>query len=518
MKAVKSSIQSTLYTCFLVLFLFSCKESRVFSSSTCLNCHSQTSSIHTPEINCSSCHLGDEKITEKEEAHKGMVVIPGNLDAKSNTCANCHPSQTHTILHSPMTRNKAMIEKNRRVFGEANKTEGLNSLKPEHSAADSYFAGMCASCHLGISKTSFGMFAAYEKGGGCLACHLSENGEEHLRINRYPTDETCFNCHSRSGRISLSYKGLFELTNPEETDIPFSLPDGRVTYKQKADLHYEAGLSCIECHGKEDVMGDGKSETKTEAVKARCTDCHKKDREFKITLKHKNKVIFVNAYKQHSGHDTEHDKLSCETCHSQKAPQCYGCHISYEPEFKSYNHLTEKMEKGKWIEEFGEYRSELPVLGKTKDGIIRPFVPGMKLSIDTSKFYKKSKPLIKENLFSPLSPHTSSKSRTCKSCHQSPYALGYGSGKFQFDKPNPVFRPDYALDKEEIAEDGWIKPFQALTPNKLYSTADGGRPLNPNEQRRILQVGSCFRCHKEESEIFQNWEKSKNYQHLLKNK
>jgi hypothetical protein len=41
------------------------------------------------------------------------------------------------------------------------------------------------------------------------------------------------------------------------------------------DVHYERGLQCIDCHTKNDIMGDGNIYgKKEEAVEIECADCH----------------------------------------------------------------------------------------------------------------------------------------------------------------------------------------------------------------------------------------------------
>ena len=57
------------------------------TSESCFLCHQNTkgySPHHNPNyIGCASCHLGNTNSPIKEEAHKNMVLIPGNLvDAK----------------------------------------------------------------------------------------------------------------------------------------------------------------------------------------------------------------------------------------------------------------------------------------------------------------------------------------------------------------------------------------------------------------------------------------------------
>ncbi len=75
------------------LLLSSCKQTdqdyRVINNKeeSCLSCHSDMtgfSQYHEPKnIGCASCHLGNIHSKDKNEAHKGMVLIPGNLQNAS---------------------------------------------------------------------------------------------------------------------------------------------------------------------------------------------------------------------------------------------------------------------------------------------------------------------------------------------------------------------------------------------------------------------------------------------------
>jgi hypothetical protein len=143
------------------------------------------------------------------------------------------------------------------------------------SPAETHLRNLCASCHLSNEKTDLGPVEKLSRGGGCLACHLNysseaeeelkenlkerrkeekrERGKEekmerpgekfHPSISLQVENKHCFGCHSRSGRISLSYDGWHEtLLKPEEVKgkIGFRiLDDGRVVTKIQADVHSE---------------------------------------------------------------------------------------------------------------------------------------------------------------------------------------------------------------------------------------------------------------------------------------
>ena len=128
-----------------------------------------------------------------------------------------------------------------------------------------------------LHATGEGMRYWYEEAGGfmgvtgipyseldCGNCHISSCDTCHAETNEeegscsYSTaqarkTETCLKCHGREG---LTYK--------------------MCRAKDKLDVHAAREMSCSECHGVEDVHGDGKryqSMRAPGAVKAKCTNC-----------------------------------------------------------------------------------------------------------------------------------------------------------------------------------------------------------------------------------------------------
>jgi len=128
---------------------------------SCQNCHVGTkgdSDYHNPElIGCISCHLGNPNTLDKEDSHKGMVLIPGNLADAKETCGKCHPNELAKIENSLMTTNSGLIAVNKYIFGEADSPDKHYHIKDvKNSAADKHIRDLCANCHLGAEKTEFG--------------------------------------------------------------------------------------------------------------------------------------------------------------------------------------------------------------------------------------------------------------------------------------------------------------------------------------------------------------------------
>lgn len=484
----------------------------------CLVCHNGMkgfSPAHDPSaIGCSSCHGGNPFVLRKTDAHRGMILIPGNLADARQSCGNavCHPGITERIEKSVMTTMTGVVSVDRYVFGE---TSSLSRFEPiekiGHSAAGSHLRNLCASCHLGAEKTELGPVTQLSRGGGCNACHLNYSKEAmqelsnnksnnkaapvfHPSLSVKITDQHCFGCHSRSGRISTSYEGWLE-TKFNAVDVKGRpefriLEDGRVFIKITPDVHYENGMLCIDCHTSKEVMGDGKTYLhKEEQVKVACTDCHSTLKKNIITRNEldsesqkilalrswenennkylsteKEKIPLINTYlknekafmlKRNAGAPLElkapapvctqgkaHESLSCNSCHAAWSTQCVSCHMEYDPAKPGYDLLTNKITKGDWMETSGDLLYGPPALGvkiqKGHDGkekkVVDTFVPGMIITIDKNGFKGQEQGgTLFRRLYAPAFSHTISKSgRDCISCHINSEALGYGRGKLTY--------------------------------------------------------------------------------------
>lgn len=550
------------------------------SSSSCINCHGAMeglSPLHA-QLECISCHKGNNLIAEKDSSHIGLIRVPGNLVDAQETCGICHAEAVNNINKSLMTTNSGIIAIDKYVFGEFDSPNIVTHIKDiHHSPVDEHLRALCARCHLGSDKTDYGPIDELSRGGGCNACHLNYSAKAktqlayYLEDNKLPSihpsldlqisDEHCFGCHSRSGRISANYQGYHEtlLKAPEvdNWDRYRELQDERVFKYIQQDIHHERGLACIDCHGYEDVMGDGKTYLhEEEAVKISCEDCHTqsfkntatltelsfvqqrifKIRGFKhdkeaILLTKKDSVAIINSYVdgQGAGHlisklsqqafaltppsasctrEYGHQDLTCTSCHTSWAPQCIGCHVSYDSDAKGYDLLDKKDMQGSWVEYAGSFLSGPPTLGvrDNSSGLrIEPAIPGMIMTIDKGSFASHAMPDDTSfyRLFAPASPHTiASAGRTCTSCHNNPLALGYGRGELKFNPANGKwqFYPEYEnLPYDKLPADAWTGFLSK--PVEKSSTRLDFRPFSVAEQEKILTVGACLTCHDNNSEV-----------------
>ena len=219
---------------------------------------------------CASCHKGDEKADKKETAHKGVVKRPSD---DLSTCASCHDgiAKTYkTSLHYTTAGQKHGISKRMspaelKVFNEK------------------VFEQSCRSCH-----------------ASCGDCHVKGPDiggvsigliKGHQFVKR-DEGKTCAFCHG--GRVYPEFTG---------------------EYGGTADVHYQKGMICLDCHKKSESHGDGTAYTSRRDVKDKpaCVNCHKPGSEKTAQAK--------LSHAKHGG------KVSCTACHAA-APyrNCYDCH------------------------------------------------------------------------------------------------------------------------------------------------------------------------------------------------
>ena len=274
---------------------------------SCLSCHASMEGFqpaHDPKaIGCSSCHLGNVSAMDKNRAHKGMTLTPGNLSVVHATCGKCHGDIESRIRVSLMNTMSGVVAVDKYTLGETrdpNRMFDVGQLGT--SPAEMHLRNLCVSCHLGHEKASPGEIDTETRGGGCSACHLDYSPAaraeltwrgrkglsaslliHHPGVSIGVTNKACFGCHSRSDRISTNFEGWHETQLDEATakqspnwreNFRF-LADGRVFDKQLPDVHFEKGMECVDCHVAQEIMGDKVTHRhEEEAVKISCIDCH----------------------------------------------------------------------------------------------------------------------------------------------------------------------------------------------------------------------------------------------------
>jgi hypothetical protein len=564
----------------------------------CVTCHEGIEPISDipdmAELSCEDCHQGNAKVTKQEEAHKGMWANPSDFRVVDEICGNCHDdhvARSKKSLHATMagmisgtrytwaaqeTKNAiyatySAVDKDGEVplhKGALISLKQLPKYKPDkpmtnlNHPADDYLRDQCLRCHIWSS--------GHERDGdyrasGCAACHVlySDKGTyegKDKAISKKQTDrpkfhkitkkipsQQCIHCHNRGGRTGVSYIGTME---SDAYGSPWSQEPGKKGGKKlhgkyynhlTADVHYERGMECIDCHTSNDLHGDGNIYSKREqAVEIECTDCHgtvtrisnletSQGNEIRNLRKLSKKIILQTKITKKElvvpqvkdivesgselactamGIDVHMNKLECYACHARWAPQCYGCHAQQDlteqsngwidtkqPEDISKSGLKKNRRNStmKWRETRSYLRWESPTLGINAKGKVSPFIPGCQAIF--TQIDRDGKIKVHNKIFTtydgvsgishnPIQPHTITKeARSCEDCHANPKALGLGTGIYNSRRNG--LNIDFELERI-VDEMG----------TQLQATSHvGARPFNKEEQDRILRVNACAGCH-----------------------
>jgi len=501
----------------------------------CLDCHREMqqgfNAAHAAFAeNCVRCHGGDATAASETTAHRGLIAFPGDMDSAQQVCGDCHADKVDGVTHGLMHTGRGMVSTTRQVFGEPADRPGHNDLQHlTHSPADSLLRKLCASCHLGQNKTAHRLDVTRDRGGGCLACHINDQSSQtHPALTAQVGDARCFGCHSRSSRISLNYAGIAETATTTTADTN-RLADGRAVEFRPADRHHAAGMACIDCHTEKGLMGTATApppSNQKQAVDIRCEDCHRITRTISptqwpaayrallsripypvepgtripvtgngtplwhIELKgdsawlHRKLAgdrLRIPPYRD-SDHPLaqEHRRLACTACHSQWAPQCYGCHLQYDEAGEQYDHAERTITPGIWKEGRSNPRNGAPPLGVNAENKIVPVIPGMIMEVihpdwPQPRFVRR---------FQAIEPHTTGPARRCASCHRSSTALGLGQGQLQPDGKQWTFSPGMEILRDGLAADAWTRIGQT---GEIRETLFP-RPFTLQEIEHILAV------------------------------
>ncbi len=551
------------------------------TASGCLTCHEGIESIGESheDLECTDCHEGDAKASEKEAAHSDMRVNPGGLDAIDELCALCHQKIVQNVKKSLHATMAGVISGSRYLWAAQDEKNALYAVRavededgdvpaelgalasldvlPHYAESDEpiddYLRNQCLRCHL---WTEGAQRAGDYRSSGCSACHvlyaddgLSRSGDKaipkdepghpirHEMTSAIPATQ-CLHCHNRGGRTGVSFVGMMESDgygtpfNADGTKQP-KLHGKNYNHLQQ-DVHYEAGMECIDCHTMNDVHGDGNVYSKREqAVEIECTDCHgdldrysametsrgtpmenlqKRNDRILLTAKISDRlheVPQVRALAERSalpaamrikGHL---DKLECYACHARWAPQCYGCHAKMDMRNVGYDWVDgSEGATYTWKESRSYLRWETPVLGINTEGKVSPFITGCQAIF--TQIDEDGETVASNKVFTtadghsgiahnPIQPHTvTRRTRTCEDCHAEPKALGLGSGHYD-SVANGIGIP-FELERI-VDEDG----------RQIQATSHvGARPFNKEEMAKVRRINVCLSCHEETPSEFWN--------------
>jgi len=512
---------------------------------------------------------------------------PSSPETWEKACGSCHRYQLERVKSTIMQTNAGMIRniqltwdgEDGRQYGTTGGTVYDPTGKPLETLAvaeldnlsGELYRKFCSRCHIG---TANGDSYAAAHGSGCAACHFPWNdtatyeGKDTTMkgkaghsashaMNPLPDTQVCTRCHNRSGRIGLSYQGLYDGNNglvPTRGGEagPVMSSGARNLTSITPDVHFAAGMECIDCHTSRDVMGDGYAYRnmylQTEVA---CEDCHgsatevpryreitrendealRESRSYKKPVRHGMQMIQTSKGRSYSNvfyrdgaiwlqgkrsgklHRSKvitgtpehtiagHGRLECYACHSRTSVQCYGCHTRYDKGKTGMDFIKDEETPGAFSET-EDYRMLSPFpLALNQRGRISPVTPGCQTfvtvaeedgSLSKAEYVSSFKG--KQQLrFAPFYSHNTGRTAlSCTECHGNPAYLGFGQHVVEGNNIKGTLiceRSDSKpLDGFLTMTNGQVNAFSAITREK-------SRPLSGAEVKRTLAVNLCLPCH-----------------------
>lgn len=555
----------------------------------CLNCHKGIEHVSPTHPGCVSCHGGNPAARTKDDAHKGMLGEgnPSSPEVWQDSCGRCHAYQLERVKTTIMQTNSGMIRNVQLTWegedgryysstgGDAFDATGkkikLNPVIELDNLSGELYRKFCSRCHIGLANTdSYG--AAHSS--GCAACHFPWNdtatyeGDDRTvkgkagysashAMESLPDIHVCVRCHNRSGRIAFSYQGLYDGNNGL---VPTSGGEGGPVMTSGArnlvhitpDVHFAAGMDCIDCHTSRDLMGDGFAyRNMYQQTEVTCEDCHgsgtevpryreivrENDEALRESLSYKRPmqagekmiqtskgrsysnvfyrygVIWLQGKRSGKLHKSKvitgtpahtiagHERMECYTCHSRTVVQCYGCHTRYDKSRLGMDFIKGEETPGAFSES-EDYRMLSPFpLALNQRGKISTVTPGCQTFVTVAEVdgtlsqngyvarYKGRQQL----RFAPFYSHnTGKKAVGCVECHGNPAYLGFGQHVVEKDGIKATLlceRSDSKpMDGFLTMDKGKVTAFSAIT-------RETARPLNGAEVKRALSVNLCLPCH-----------------------
>ncbi|WP_088533518.1 selenite/tellurite reduction operon c-type cytochrome ExtM [Geobacter sp. DSM 9736] len=556
---------------------------------TCISCHSRLEEVSPTHRSCTACHGGVPSAATGKKAHQGMhgPRNPSDPAHWEETCGRCHRYQLERVRSTIMFTNAGMIrniqlswegDDGRSYSARGGKAfdAGGNSLEYRPVAELENLSGelyrkFCSRCHIG---TENGESHTAGHASGCAACHFPFNdistyrGEDTTvqgkrpasashRMTGLPGNDVCSRCHSRSGRIAFSYQGLYDGNNgmvPTRNGLPGPVmaSGGRNLTHIVPDVHFAAGMDCIDCHTSRDIMGDSYSYRNMYLqTEIGCEDCHgsptapprykpivreneeavRESKQYRFRMEAGRKMVLttkgrpysnvwyeggrvkvlgkrsgkvftskvITGTPEHAVHG--HERLECFTCHSRTVVQCYGCHTTYDRSATATDFILKKETPGEFSET-EDYRALYPFpLALNQRGRISPVTPGCQTFVTVieedgtrsrNEYIARFKG--KQQLrFAPFYSHNTGKRAIgCMECHGNPAFLGFGQH----------VASSRGIESTMLCEKSESKPldgFLTMRGGKITAwsaiTREHSRPLNQREVSRTLAVNTCLICH-----------------------
>lgn len=317
---------------------------------------------------------------------------------------------------------------------------------PRNNSPGLYRSTGCASCHMPYNKNG-----SYEGKDPMIPKQTPVYPKLHSITTAIPTEQ-CATCHFQGGRIGLTYRGIREggfsasKMPPNATYLNETLyghaPGFYVSDEDSTnsvdetppDLHYAAGMHCVDCHVGVDVHGTSAlNSTSKQQIDIRCEDCHGTVRE-RATTNEQGRFVTsngrvlpqlstrgdgviiltgkvdgqvhevpqpadiladgggatesmhiamgVDGVMRPDGSRFSHtDSLTCDTCHTAWVQQCIGCHVSLDLRVKEIDYQTGKFSSGLTRGSRNMYSLDDFLLGTARDGRVQSVAPSQQVQM-----------------------------------------------------------------------------------------------------------------------------------------
>jgi len=456
-------------------------------------------------------------------------------------------------------------------YGEDGRPFPLEPVAKLDGLSGELYRKFCSRCHVGTENAdSYGAV----HGAGCAACHFPWNDEGTYRgkdrtmagkagraashrLEPLPGTEVCARCHNRSGRIALSFQGLYDGNNGLVPTLrgepgPVMTSGARSLTHIQPDVHHGAGLECIDCHTSRDVMGDGYAyATMYRQTEIACEDCHgsgekpptlreidrendpalRESRHYRRPLTMGMKTVqtargrsYSNVFASDGGiwlqgkrsgrlHRVKtitgtpehtlpgHGRMECFACHSRTVVQCYGCHTRYDRGRPGMDYVTGEETPGAFSET-EDYRTLYPFpLAINQRGKVSPVTPGCQTFVtvaDEEGVIEKEEYVARfrgrqQLRFAPFYSHNTGKKAV--PCKEC-HANPAFLGFGQGVLEGASLKATLRCEKSGTKPlDGFLTMEKGEVRSFGAITREHSRPFTGSEVRRILGVNLCLPCH-----------------------
>jgi hypothetical protein len=278
----------------------------------------------------------------------------------------------------------------------------------------------CTECH-GKSNADGDPYPAEYPGAGCIDCHAS--------ADQSVAEAQCLSCHGRQG-MEAGRLGL-------------------------PDVHRDAGMVCWDCHGSQDLHGDGtsyRSMLEPGAIKAACEDCHTPSK----------------LGPQHAEYDPHDGALHCSACHTRSVISCYSCH--FESQVEAHVKRAHRPLDG-----------FVMMVNRDQDGKVHA-ATFQSLTYQGKGFVA----------FAPYSAHTIGQGRSCTECHVGKPVNGSNAAISQYNSQGEIRFAEWDAEAGSLS---WLKgivpiPVDYKQTLRMDLVTFDGDPASPLGQGSWSALGS----------------------------